>query len=771
VTSSTRPGTAEASALAAIVRSSQDAVIAKTVQGIVTAWNDGATHVYGHTAEQMLGQSIELTIPPGALEEERARHARVANGVAESGYRCTRLRVDGRPIRVVMSMSPVRDDAGQIVGVASISREVSDRERSDARFASLLEAAPDAVVCVDARGRIVMVNARVSVLFGYPRNELIGAHLEMLMQEDVRDRHRRHREGFLAAPTSRAMGEGMSLLGRRRDGSTFPVEVSLAADTNSGDTLAIAAVRDVTQLRATQAALRESETQLRQLAENVDTVFTLRQIDPPAYLYFSPAFAHLTGWERDDILADPDLMVSMLHPDDRDSVIATLMEPGFLGLSASSEHRIIRADGAVRWVRTFVTPVPNPHGPPERIVTTTEDITERVQAANALQEAEADARAANDAKNNFLSRMSHELRTPLNAVLGFGQLLEHHLKDTDQVDSARHVVRAGRHLLALINEVLDISRIEAGEMSVSPEPVAVAAIVHETVLLMQPLAAGAGVELTVTGGPAGTYVLADRQRLRQILLNLISNAVKYNHVGGHVRLSWKVDEQQHPSMSVTDDGPGIPPDLHSRLFTPFDRLGAEGSGIEGTGVGLTVTRGLTELMRGELSFESRVGAGTTFTVALPASAEPVVPAQDQTRRLAVHARAKVGSVTVLYIEDNDPNVRVMESLLKLRPEWRLIHAGLASLGVELARVHRPDLILLDVHLPDGSGLDVLGVLKSDEITAPIEVVVLSADASQQQVRRLLGAGAAAYLTKPLDLPEVLALLDRVATTSGGGVLP
>ena len=267
-------------------------------------------------------------------------------------------------------------------------------------------------------------------------------------------------------------------------------------------------------------------------------------------------------------------------------------------------------------------------------------------------------------------------------------------------------------------------------------------------------------------GPLTEYALADRQRLRQILLNLISNAVKYNREGGGVSVTWSADGDDEVSITVRDDGPGISPDLYQRVFVAFDRLGAEARGIEGTGVGLTVTRSLTELMNGTLSFESAVGKGTTFKVGLPTANEPLASIPDHVAPKP-HDPAIAGSATVLYIEDNEPNVRVMESVLALRPEWRLIHAGLASLGLELARSQEPDLILLDVHLPDSSGQEVLASLKSDPRTAEIDVIVLSADASSQQIKRLLAAGAARYLTKPLDLTEVLAILDRTAAEKAG----
>jgi PAS domain S-box-containing protein len=755
---------AQDSALAAIVRSSQDAVIAKSVDGIITAWNPGATLVYGWAPEQVLGHHIDTLVPPASLQAERARHARVARGHAESGYRCWRLHADGRAVEVVMSMSPVRDGAGTVVGLASISRPVSDRERSDTRFASLLEAAPDAMVCVDAHGTVALVNAQASAVFGYSRAELVGAPVDMLVDEQARPRHRDHRQRFFGQPTPRAMGAGLALRARRRDGSTFPVEISLGTDGDGPHALAIAAIRDVSDQRRMEAELRESELRLRQLAEHVDTVFTLRQIEPFAYLYVSPSFTTLTGLDVADIHAHPDLVADLVHPEDRERVQTDYLDVVNSGRPAHSEHRIVRADGQIRWIRAFATQVHDMVGPPNRIVTTTQDITEQVETARALQRAEEAARLANDSKNEFLSRMSHELRTPLNAVIGFGQLLEMHLAGTDQVDAARHVVRAGRHLLELINEVLDITRIEAGQMSVSLEPVSVPAIVGESGRLMAPLADAAGIALALDGGPADDYVVADHQRLRQILLNLISNGIKYTPRGGHVWVGWHAHNGT-TDITIRDDGPGIAPELAPRVFAPFDRLGAEASGVEGTGVGLTVTRRLAELLGGAVSFTSAPGHGATFTVTLPTSHEPALagtaaPVGASAR--AAPTAAAPGSATLLYIEDNEPNVRVMSSIVSLRPAWRMVHAGLARLGIELALAHRPELILLDLHLPDGTGLEVVRALKSGAAPLPARVVVLTADASTAQEHRVRAAGADGYLTKPLEVAEVLALLDEVA---------
>lgn len=753
---------AEASAFDAILRSSADAVIAKTVEGVITAWNDGATQIYGYAAGDIIGKNIESTFPIDAIDEERARHCRVAAGAPESGYRCRRIRADGHPIEVVMSMSPVRDDQGDVIGVASISRPVSATEQHEARFASLLEAAPDAVICVRRDGRIATVNAQTMTLFGYSRDELLGATVDLLLPETLRDRHASHRTAYMHDPHVRSMGAGLALLARRRDGSTFPVEVSLAPDGTGEDAVVIAAVRDVSDQRALEIASKENETRLRQLAESVRIVFLLLQLEPVAYLYVAPGGQRLLGGDPAELFAaDPSKAGSSVHPDDRDEFERAYLRPLRAGLAARLEHRIVSRDGTTKWVSATATPVPSPDGaPPERTVITVEDISERVHAAEALREAEATARAANDAKNEFLSRMSHELRTPLNAVLGFGQLLARRFEGTDDAEAIGHILKGGRHLLELINDVLDIARIESGTMSISTEPVHIRTVIDETLDLMRPLAHDARVVLSTIAGP-DAYVMADRQRLRQMLLNLVSNGIKYNNAGGTVWVTYDVGTDQ-TTLTVRDDGRGIPLDAQTRMFTPFDRLGAEGSGIDGTGIGLALTRSLAELMGGSIAVVSTPEEGSSFTVSLP-SAERAGDGS-----AAAHAAGDEhchpltdSQLSVLYIEDNHSNVQVIEHLLRLRPRWRLLHAGLGGLGVELALAHSPDLVMLDLHLPDIPGQKVLAALKSDRRTASIPVVILTADARIGQPRQLVDAGAYRFLTKPVDVEEILDLLDDV----------
>jgi CheY-like chemotaxis protein len=356
--------------------------------------------------------------------------------------------------------------------------------------------------------------------------------------------------------------------------------------------------------------------------------------------------------------------------------------------------------------------------------------------------------------------MSHELRTPMNAILGFGQLLAMDARSQDQKESVEHILKAGRHLLGLINEVLEISRIEAGRLRLSLEPVPVGETLRAAVDLVRPLATERGVALE-TGAPDGQqHVLADRQRLQQVLLNLLSNAVKYNRAGGSVVVSCATAPGDRLQIRVTDTGPGIAADSLPRLFVPFERLGAEASGMEGTGLGLALTRHLVEAMGATIAVESQVGVGTTFSIWLPLAATPALAPAAAAGERQVAAPGLQRPQRVLYIEDNLSNLRLVERIMERRPNVKLLSAMQGRVGLDLAREHQPDLILLDQHLPDVQGDEVLRALRGDPRTRAIPVVILSADASAGQIRRLLEAGARAYLTKPLDVSRLLAVLDE-----------
>ena len=378
-----------------------------------------------------------------------------------------------------------------------------------------------------------------------------------------------------------------------------------------------------------------------------------------------------------------------------------------------------------------------------------------------LVQARADAEQANRAKNEFLSRTSHELRTPLNAILGFGQLLEMDDLEGHQKASVEDILSAGRHLLKLIDEVLDISRIEAGRLALSMEPVMVGDVADSAMSVMRPLAAQRGIALNLEAGSVrGQYVMADRQRLHQVLLNLLSNAIKYNVKNGSVTLVC-VQAGGRVHFEVVDTGPGIAEDKLDRLFSPFDRLGAEESQVEGTGLGLALSKSLCEAMSGSLSVKSVVGTGSRFWVDLALAQGPEDLEAPELQDAGTVAAGGGDEVTILYIEDNPSNLKLVQRILERWRKVELLSSIQGALGIELAQRHHPDLILLDLHLPDRHGSEVLDELRSDPETADIPVVVVSADATAGEIQRLLDRGADDYITKPLDVAQFLASLERV----------
>jgi signal transduction histidine kinase len=379
-----------------------------------------------------------------------------------------------------------------------------------------------------------------------------------------------------------------------------------------------------------------------------------------------------------------------------------------------------------------------------------------------------EADRANRAKSEFLSRMSHELRTPLNAILGFAQLLEMEKPTHIQLGWVGHILMAGRHLLVLINEVLELSRIEAGGLQASLEPVCVGDAVMETVDLMRPLAAQRGIEIFAPDWSGDSrHVLADSQHLRQVLLNLLANAIKYNRVNGRVTIECPNEAEKNIRIVISDTGYGISEDKLARLFVPFDRLGAENSGVQGTGLGLALAKLLVESMGGTIAVVSTLESGSCFSVQLP-RAESARPCLTETKTPAPIARTSPASgcaeCTVLYIEDISSNVALIEELLSKQPTITLVAATAGQRGLDLAREMLPDLILLDLHLPDLPGWEVLEKLKAASATRDIPVIVISADATRQQIDRLMEAGAYCYLTKPLDVPEFLSTLQTASAT-------
>ena len=404
----------------------------------------------------------------------------------------------------------------------------------------------------------------------------------------------------------------------------------------------------------------------------------------------------------------------------------------------------------------------------EALIRLNEELEQRVAERTAdLFSALQAAEQSNRAKSDFLNRMSHELRTPLNAILGFGQLLELSADDPEQADNVQEILHAGRHLLELINEVLDLARIEAGKVTISREPVSLSSLLAECLTLIGPLADERGISIIEPDQGCDRYVSADRTRLKQVLLNLLSNAVKYNREQGSVRILC-APEDATLQVRIRDTGPGLTAEQQARLFTAFERLDADRDAIEGTGIGLALSKTLVTLMDGEIGAESTLGQGSVFWVRLPASAAPEnlddpPPGQQSVPDTGVVDQSRVD---VLCIEDNPANLRLIERALARREGLRLLAANAPASGLELVAVYNPSLILLDINLPDMDGYQVMDRLQADPATRDIPVVAISANAMPSDLQRGEAAGFKHYLTKPIDLERLLQVVDEIIDARG-----
>ncbi len=480
-------------------------------------------------------------------------------------------------------------------------------------------------------------------------------------------------------------------------------------------------------------------------------------------------------------------LFDLVHPDDREEVAASFirMVTGAVD-DMDLRYRIRHADGHWVTVDARGRVVHDENGHFAAAVMVARDVTEKLDREGRLGVSRRAAESASRSKSEFLSRMSHELRTPLNSVLGFAQLLQMEDLPVGQADAVDHILRAGRHLIDLIDEVLDIARIETGHLELVMEPVAVDAVVADALQLSEPMAARAEVHLRgLVDGRDTPVVFADRQRLLQVLLNLVSNAVKYNRPGGTVEVACDQDGAMW-RVSVADTGRGIRAEDVERVFVPFDRLGAEQTGVEGTGVGLALSRCLVEQMGGRLDVESVPEVGSTFFVDLPAAAAQTIVGAERPRPTeravpangslepsgapppaeAVPEKAGERTFKVLLVEENLSTLDLVERVLSRRPGTEVVPAMQGRLAVDLAREHLPDLILLDLQLPDIDGAAVLDLLAQDPATARLPVAVVGANAPTRLVRQLLGRGVVGFLAKPIDVRGLLSLVDAVRAARG-----
>ena len=511
-------------------------------------------------------------------------------------------------------------------------------------------------------------------------------------------------------------------------------------------------ITDATERKRAEAELQAGTNRLRALVDTV--VDGIIVIDATGRIQtFNSAAQALFGYAPDEACGQNiKLLMPQPYAHEHDGYLHSFLSTGrkkVIGTGREVSGR--RKDGSVFPMELAVSEM-EING--ERMFTgIVRDISARKENEAALIAAKEEAERASLAKSRFLSSMSHELRTPLNVVLGFAQLMQMDKALTpDHKESLGMILQAGHHLLELIEEVLNLARIESGNIELLMEPVDLGEVVKECMALTRPLADARGIQ--VECADAFHLVLrADRLRLKQVLLNLLSNAIKYNRLNGQVKLRCSIEDGRLARIAVSDTGPGIPQARLGELFQPFNRLGAEGGTIHGTGIGLAISRQLVELMGGEIGVESASGSGTTFWVDLPHERRQHAFASSEST-VEAHAQCNV-----LYIDDNPSNLKRVSRLLGRRPHIRLTTAHTAQIGLELAAANRFELILLDINLPGMSGFEVLAQLRGRDMIRHTPVVALTASDTPRDIERGLAAGFTEYVTKPIDIERFFKVVD------------
>ena len=793
----------------AIFNSANFSSIATDAKGVIQIFNVGAERMLGYTAAEVLNKitPAEISDPQEVIARAKALSVELGTTITpgfealvfkasrgiEDIYELTYIRKDGSRFPAVVSVTALRDAQDAIIGYLLIGTDNTARKQAEeallkagALQSAIFNSANFSSIATDAKGVIQIFNVGAERMLGYTAadvmNKITPADISDPQEVIARAKALSVELGTTITPgfealvfkASRGIEDIYELTYIRRDGSRFPAVVSVTALRDAQDAIIgylligtdNTARKQVEEERMKlDQRLRDQQFYTRSLIEsNIDAIMTT---DPQGIITdVNKQMEALTGCTRDELIGAP----FKNYFTDPERAVAAIRQVLTEGKVTNYELTARARDGKETVVSYNATTFYDRDRKLQGVFAAARDVTERKRLDQVLQEknvelqsAKVVAEKANLSKSDFLSSMSHELRSPLNAILGFAQLMESDSPPPTpgQKESIGQILQAGWHLLKLINEILDLAKIESGKLSLSPESVSLAEVLVECRGMIEGQAQKRGIQMTFPRFDIPCFVHADRTRLKQILINLLSNAIKYNREQGTVDVQYAVSAPGRIRISIRDTGAGLPQEKLAQLFQPFNRLGQEAGGEEGTGIGLVVAKKLTELMGGVIGVESTVGEGSVFWFELMSAAklqldvainEPKALAQSEVRS---NARVR----TVLYVEDNPANMKLVEQIIARRPDLRLLSAITGTLGIDLAHANQPDVILMDINLPDISGIDALRLLRKDPATEHIPLVAISANAMPHDIEKGLQAGFFRYLTKPIKVDEFMDALN------------
>jgi PAS domain S-box-containing protein len=641
---------------------------------------------------------------------------------------------------------------------------------------AILTSANFSIIATDEKGVIQLFNIGAETMLGYAAGEVVNKITPADIhdpQEVIERAQALSRElattiapGFeaLAFKASRGIEDKYELTYIRKDGSRFPAIVSVTALRNAEDGIIgyLLIGTDNSARKQVEEKLRWTEEGFRLMVESVTDCAIVMLDSEGRVVSWNTGAQRIKGYSAEEIVGQH---FSRFYPP---ADIARGVPQRDLDAAAAQgrcevEGWRVRKDGSLFWANVVFTAIRDPAGNARGFAKLTRDLTERRLVEQTLTLAKGAAEKANLAKSEFLSSMSHELRSPLNAILGFAQLMDSDATPAtpSQKGSIDEILRAGWYLLELINEILDLAQIESGKLSLSLEPTSLAEVILECQAMIEPQAQQRGIRMTFPQFDVPWFVDADRTRLKQVLINLLSNAIKYNQAGGTVVVDCIGSTAARTRLNVRDTGAGLTAEKLAQLFQPFNRLGQERGAEQGTGIGLVMSKRLIDLMGGVLGVESSVGVGSVFWCELGAATAPALEATPVASASIAGAQGLPDAPlrTLLYVEDNPANLKLVEQLIGRRPTLRLLTAVDGNQGIQLARAQLPDVILMDINLPGISGIEALTILRDDPVTAHIPIVALSANAMPRDIARGLEAGFVSYLTKPIKVKEFMEALD------------